>query len=109
MQLILAELERSVGEVPFDKVPVLLATLAAMTATVQMRLMMGGPALAVREGLVTAPDAGRYLSVEEVAERFRVTPRWVYRHKKQMPHSQPSRKMLLFPEAALQRWFARRN
>jgi hypothetical protein len=55
------------------------------------------------------PDAGRYLSVEEVAERFRVTSKWLYRHKRQMPHSQPSRKVLLFPEQAITKWFASRK
>ena len=61
---------------------------------------------------VVAPKAtmqienGKYLTVTEAAERFHVTPQWLYRHKRQMPHSQPSRKLLLFPEAAIQKWFA---
>lgn len=50
-----------------------------------------------------------YLTVEEVAERFHVTPKWLYRHKSQMPHSQPSRKVLLFPEQAVTKWFASRK
>ena len=48
---------------------------------------------------------GRYLTVEEMVIRFGVTDQWLYRHKKQMPHSQPSRKILLFPEQAITKWF----
>ena len=53
------------------------------------------------------PD--RYLTVSEVVARFNVTPKWLYRHKSQMPHSQPSRKVLLFPEQAITKWFASRK
>jgi predicted DNA-binding transcriptional regulator AlpA len=51
----------------------------------------------------------RYLNVTEVAERFHVTAKWLYRHKKKLPHSQPSRKVLLFPEGPIQEWFAGRK
>jgi len=51
----------------------------------------------------------RYLSVAEVVAQYGVTPDWLYRHKAQMPHSQPSRKVLLFPEEKLRRWFASRK
>jgi predicted DNA-binding transcriptional regulator AlpA len=54
-------------------------------------------------------ENGRYLTVEEVVTRFGVSDRWLYRHKKHMPHSQPSRKVLLFPEKATERWFASRK
>jgi predicted DNA-binding transcriptional regulator AlpA len=54
-------------------------------------------------------ERDRYLNVAEVAERFHVTPKWLYRHKKRLPHSQPSRKVLLFPENAIQKWFANRK
>lgn len=54
--------------------------------------------------LVTAPD--RMLSAEEAAARFGVTVRWLYRHKRHLPYSQPSRKVLLFPASKLERWFA---
>lgn len=55
------------------------------------------------------PDTGRYLTVKQVCERFNVMPKWLYRHKKQMPYSQPSRKVLLFQEQAVTRWFATRK
>ena len=55
------------------------------------------------------PDAGRYLTVEEVTARFHVTKAWLYRHKHKLPHSQPSRKVLLFPERGITQWFANRK
>lgn len=51
----------------------------------------------------------RWLTVEQVVSQFGVTARWLYAHKRQLPHSQPSRKVLLFPEEKLRRWFAARG
>src|SRR5688572_23715423 len=56
-----------------------------------------------------APVADRWLTVEETAKLFPVSEQWLYRHKKQLPHSQPSRKVLLFPEEKLRKWFASRK
>ncbi|MEO7859158.1 MAG: helix-turn-helix domain-containing protein [Nitrospirales bacterium] len=59
-----------------------------------------------------APPAGppeRFLTVTEVSAQYGVTEKWLYRHKAQMPHSQPSRKILLFPEERLRKWFASRT
>lgn len=50
-----------------------------------------------------------YLTVPEAAERFRVTPKWLYKHKKELPHIQPSRKHLLFPEEPFTRAMAARK
>ncbi len=57
----------------------------------------------------TPAETGRYLTVTEVCERYGTSPKWLYRHKKQMPHSQPSRKVLLFPEKGIEKWFASRR
>lgn len=57
---------------------------------------------------IEAPSE-RWLSVREVAERFHVTEKWLYKHKKNMPHTQPTRKTLRFPEGPIQRWFASRK
>jgi predicted DNA-binding transcriptional regulator AlpA len=51
----------------------------------------------------------RFLTVEQAAAQFSVSDKWLYRHKRQLPHSQPSRKVLLFPEEKLRRWFAGRK
>jgi len=52
------------------------------------------------------PPAERWLTVEQASEMFGVTPEWLKKNKKRLPHSQPSRKRLLFPELKLSRWFA---
>jgi hypothetical protein len=60
--------------------------------------------------LATPPAAPeRWLTVEEASQRFGITKLWLYRHKAKLPHSQPSRKTLLFPEQALLRWFTNRR
>ena len=51
----------------------------------------------------------RYLTVQEVVARYPVTAKWLYRHKKQLPHSQPTRKTLLFPEVRFNKWWARQR
>lgn len=60
---------------------------------------------------MTAPSGTpeRFQTVEQVIAQYGVTERWLYRHKRQLPHSQPSRKVLLFPEEKLRRWFAARK
>lgn len=103
MNILLAELERSVREVPLEKVPILLGVLATMTAQAEIRLMQRDSAPS------PLPDAGRYLDAAEVSARFHVTRGWLYRHKHKLPHSQPSRKVLLFPEQAITKWFAGRK
>src|SRR5262245_1760347 len=50
-----------------------------------------------------------YLTVGQVMKEFQVTDKWLYRNKKKLPHSQPSRKVLLFPAAKIRQWFASRK
>jgi hypothetical protein len=47
----------------------------------------------------------KFLTVQDVVEQYHVTATWLYRHKRRLPHSQPSRKVLLFPAERLKRWF----
>jgi predicted DNA-binding transcriptional regulator AlpA len=51
----------------------------------------------------------RFLTVAQVVAQYGVTEQWLYRHKRQLPYSQPSRKVLLFPEERLRKWFAARK
>lgn len=51
------------------------------------------------------PATEKWLTVEETANQFGLSRQWLYRHKRQLPHSQPSRKVLLFHEEKLRRWF----
>ena len=91
---------------PPESMPAVIGWLGRLTALAQLRLVSGGQ---VEISPVTSSEAGKYLTVDEVAERFHVTPRWLYRHKKQMPHSQPTRKKLIFPEKGIERYFAART
>jgi hypothetical protein len=60
--------------------------------------------------IVTPPsEPERWLTVDEASQRFGVTKLWLYRHKAKLPHSQPSRRIVLFPEQALLRWFTNRR
>ena len=75
----------------------------------RLKALLWGRMLQAESAQAPHPDNGRYLTVQEVVKCFGVTDRWLYRHKRQMPHSQPSRKVLLFPEQAITKWFASRK
>lgn len=47
----------------------------------------------------------KWLTVEQAAEIFNVKPRWLRDNKHKLPHSKPSRKVLLFEETKLRKWF----
>lgn len=104
MKPIADELARAVHSMPIEELPMLVGMLAQVQAQCQVRMLQRHP-----EPLPSASEPTVYLTVAEVAARFHVTPKWLYRHKKQMPHSQPSRKVLLFPEQAIAKWFASRK
>lgn len=103
-ETLLTELTHLIPQVPADRLPAVIAQLAAAQSSAAARLLgyQTAPVVALQ-----ASEKECYLTVEEVAERFHVTARWLYRNKKHLPHSQPTRKTLLFPEAALTRWFAK--
>jgi predicted DNA-binding transcriptional regulator AlpA len=101
---IIAELEQHIQSLPREDCPGLLGELERLKAMAWAKTMtqVSPPA--------KPHDAqDRYLDVSEVVRRFRVKESWLYRHKRQMPHSQPSRKVLLFPEQAITKWFASRK
>ena len=91
---------------PPESMPAVIGWLGRLTALAQLRLVSGGQ---VEISPVTSSEAGKYLTVDEVAERFHVSPKFLYRNKKKMPYSQPTRKCLLFPEKDITRWFASRR
>lgn len=51
----------------------------------------------------TLPE--KWLTVDQAAEIFSVKPRWLRTNKDKLPHSKPSRKILLFNEEKLRKWF----
>ncbi|WHZ30068.1 MAG: hypothetical protein OJF51_004870 [Nitrospira sp.] len=102
---IVTNLEQMVGQASASVVPLLVGAFSRLQATVQLRLKS-----CCADSPTPQPvQADRYLTVPEVMERFHVSAQWLYRHKRQLPHSQPSRKVLLFPEKAIERWFAARK
>ena len=103
---LVAELERQIGTVNRDQCLAILGPLEQLKALVYSRLMVAtaGTVQTQRE-----PFHEHYLTVLEVCERFHVTPKWVYQNKKHLPHSQPTRKTLRFPERAIERHFASKN
>ena len=105
LQAAVAVIEQSIVSATPADCPLLVGELEKLKALAWARMMQPvGPVV---------PDGGQqnghYLTVEEVVERFKVTAKWLYRNKKQMPHSQPSRKCLLFPEQGITKWFASRK
>ncbi len=96
------DLQRLIIEMPTEKMPEVIGMLWMLLTRAEMCSRANSTPPRPIE-----PD--RFLTVEEVVERYRVKKEWLYRHKKKMPHSQPSRKKLLFPEKAIERWFTTRK
>lgn len=106
LQTAMAIIEQSIATATPADCPPLVGELARLQAAAWARMMQPTPPVPAAS---LAQQNGCYLTVEEVIDRFHVTARWLYRHKKQLPHSQPSRKILLFPEGAITKWFASRK
>lgn len=105
LALSLSQVEKAIQAAAPSDCPALLGELERLKALAQLRMMNGAPHVPT-----TAQVAEEnYLTVQQVCDRFRVSAKWLYRHKKQMPHSQPSRKILLFPEKSITKWFASRK
>lgn len=105
IETILEQLSRAVQQLDPRDYPFFIGSLEQLKVMAWSRLttLQANPKL---------PDSDlrqRYLTVPEAAERFRVTPKWLYKHKKELPHIQPSRKHLLFPEEPFTRAMAARK
>jgi len=100
---LITSLEQIIAQTEPSACPLLLGELERLKALLWGRMLHRETVSAPQ------PDNGRYLTVKEVVTRFGVADRWLYRHKKKMPHSQPSRKVLLFPDVAITKWFASRK
>ena len=100
---LVAELERQIVTVNPGQCLAILGPLEQLKALAYSRIML--PACG-KEKTQAEPVHEHYLTVLEVCERFHVTRKWVYQNKKRLPHSQPTRKTLRFPERAIERHFA---
>ena len=99
---LLATLEQALQTAALSDCPSIIGQLEALKATLWARLVHPN-------GMTSQPVPTEYLTVEQVCKEFHVTPEWLYRHKRKLPHSQPTRKQLIFPATALRRWFAARK
>ena len=90
------------AQLPPGAAQMLLIGLASLQPLLIQRALMGS-------GTQPVGPPEQFLSVAQVVTQYGVTADWLYRHKRQMPHSQPSRKVLLFPEEKLRKWFASRK
>jgi len=103
---LVAELERQIVTIDLGQCLDVVGPLAHLKALTDSRIMVLSTARAQKQ---TEPFREHYLTVLEVCERFHVTPKWIYQNKKHLPHSQPTRKTLRFPERAIERHFASKN
>lgn len=103
---LVVELERQIGTFGRDRCVAILGHLEQLKALAYSRIMI--PAIGAVK-TQTEPFHDRYLTVLEVCERFHVTRKWVYQNKHLLPHSQPTRKTLRFPERAIEQYFASKN
>jgi predicted DNA-binding transcriptional regulator AlpA len=102
---ICSQLEEAMAEIQTSELPMILGELERIKGTILVRIVLQKPQRLVDD----LPHQARFLTVDEVVERFHVSAKWLYRHKKQLPHSQASRKVLLFPEKPLLLWFQKRS
>src|SRR5688572_10339304 len=87
---------KSAGDVPLDQVPALLVQIASLQVVLLARLVSAnGPRSAPPP---VGPD--HLLTSDEAAQALGVTPRWLYRHARNLPFARRlSRKVLRFSEA----------
>ncbi len=98
---IVTEPERA-AQVSVEQIPMLLVRLASVQAILLSRLAVSP------NGQPSAPTPDdRFLNVDEAAQILNVTPRWLYRHAKDLPFvHRLNRKTLRFSETRLRRWAA---
>lgn len=102
---LLQQLSQAIPEVEIKECPAIIGSLEQLKALAWSRMT----ATQTASNMPVQVSSDRFLSVKEVAEKFQVTVKWLYKHKKNMPHSQPTRKTLRFPGGPIQRWFASRK
>ena len=79
LESLLTELVQLIPQTPADRLPAIMAQLATAQSSAAARLL-GNQTVSVTA--LQAVEKECYLTVEEVVQRFHVTPRWLYRNKK---------------------------
>jgi hypothetical protein len=104
--VILDHLSQMLESAVSEDIPRIMGRLKELEIRLSLRLT----ALPMQQPSVTTVfENERYLTVQEVVGRYGVTAKWLYRNKKKLPHSQPTRKKLLFPEIRFGKWWARQG
>jgi predicted DNA-binding transcriptional regulator AlpA len=100
---VLSELDP--GAIPVERIPQVLAALAAWQSALVARLM------AIPTSPEPAPQAeDRMLTVRECAERLRRSPKWVYRRTKTLPFARClGPRSWVFSQKGLEKWLAQRR
>ena len=98
----LGHLTQVISALAPERCPWIIGELEQLKASAWARMIRIEPKL-LPEQQALGPE--RWLTVLEICQRYGCTPRWIYRHKAKMPHSQPTRKMLVFPERRFAQWW----
>lgn len=106
LSTVLPLLEDAIANATPEQCPAIVGELECLKVVAWAKAVMTGQP---GQAGSTPPMPDHYLTVPEAVERFKVSATWLYRHKKQISHSQPSRKVLLFPASAIGKWFASRK
>jgi Helix-turn-helix domain len=99
---LLRQLEDALPDLAADEIPLVVGELARLDAVLRLRLASPAPP----EG--TAP-ADRLLTPEEVAERLKQKPSWVYAHRNDLPIVTLGGRTLRFSERRLEAYLRRRG
>jgi len=95
------------ARVPAEEAPRVLCELAAVQTVIAAKLSESAPATLETS---KAASPGNYLTVEEVATRYKVSPRWLRERADRIPGAtRPTRKCLRFHEGKFKRWFDSRK
>ncbi len=99
--------------VPPDVLPAIAIELAGLIAAVGARLQCAGAAQACPAAMDRAHDGDRdevLLTTPEAAARLRVSPKWLYRHRWQLPFVvRLSRRELRWSPSKLERYLQQRG
>ena len=105
LDALLAEPSKA-ATLPRDVAASLLIEMAPVQRALELALMLSSQATPVSER--HAEMAPRLLTMSEVAERARKSPRWVADHwRTEMPFAVRKGRTVLFPEPEFERWLKR--
>jgi len=108
-QPLVTQLEILIDQLPKSEYPQLIGDLSRLQAIATLALTRESGLQEQSPVPLIKELPGLYLTVSEVCKKYRVTKKWLYTHKNELPHIQPSRKVLLFPERKLVKWFANKT